>query len=57
MPMYQDLLNNIFENFNDVEAVDCFNPRTETLIFLQQFARAYHIEPKLPAPLSAIILN
>jgi hypothetical protein len=57
MPMYQDLLNNTFENYNKMEDVDYFNPRPESLNFLQQFARAYHVEPKLPAFLAGFILN
>ena len=33
------------------------NPRKETLALIMQFAGAYHVEKKLPARLSGIILN
>jgi len=33
------------------------NPQKETLALIMQFACAYHVEAKLPAPLSGIILN
>ena len=33
------------------------NPRKETLALIRQFACAYHVEKKLPARLSGIILN
>ena len=33
------------------------NPRKETLALIMQFACSYHVEKKLPARLSGIILN
>jgi len=33
------------------------NPRKETLALIMQFAGAYHVEKRLPACLSGIILN
>jgi hypothetical protein len=33
------------------------NPQKETLALIMQFACAYHVEKKLPARLSEIILN
>jgi hypothetical protein len=33
------------------------NPRRETLAFITQFSYSYHVEKKLPVPLSAMILN
>ena len=33
------------------------NPRKETLALIMQFAGAYHVEKKLSARLSGIILN
>jgi hypothetical protein len=32
-------------------------PRKETVTLIMQFAHAYHVEKKLPARLSEIILN
>jgi hypothetical protein len=33
------------------------NPRKETIALIMQFACAYHVEKKLPAQLSGIMLN
>jgi hypothetical protein len=33
------------------------NPRKETMTLIMQFACAYHVEKKMPARLSGIILN
>jgi len=38
-------------------AFQYLNPRKETLSLIMQFARAYHVEKRLPAQLSGIILN
>ena len=32
-------------------------PKAQTLIFIKQFAYAYHTERALPLPLAAMILN
>lgn len=32
-------------------------PKIETVSFLRQFARTYHIESRLPASLEAMVLN
>ena len=61
LPMYQkftqedsDLYCHVMDRevpFRDL------NPREETLVLIMQFAGAYHVEMKLPAGLSGIILN
>jgi hypothetical protein len=33
------------------------NPSKETLTFVMQFARVYHVEKQLPASISGLILN
>jgi hypothetical protein len=32
-------------------------PKKQTLIFIKQFARAYHAESALPLPLSMMLIN
>lgn len=32
-------------------------PKTETISFLRQFARSYHIEKRLPSSLGGLVLN
>jgi hypothetical protein len=36
---------------------ESLNPGKATLAFIMQFACSYHVEKKLPAPLSGMILN
>ena len=49
-----DLYCHVMEN--DIPFRD-LNPQKETLALIMQFAGAYHVEKKLPARLSGIILN
>jgi hypothetical protein len=59
--MYQKFTSdNSLECCNVMEKETTFrylNPRKETLALIMQFACAYHVEKKLPARLSEIILN
>ncbi len=39
------------------EKSDTIAPRKQTLAFIMQFAKSYHVEKNLPLNLSGIILN
>ena len=61
LPMYQKFTQEHSDEYcymmeKDFPSVH-LSPRKETLALIMQFACAYHVEKKLPALLSGIILN
>ena len=59
--MYQKFTQNDSDEYCHVMEKDIpfrqLNPRKETVALIMQFACTYHVEKKLPARLSGIILN
>jgi len=47
---------NFFSVIDNVKMRE-LNPRKDVIFFIRQFARAYHVENKLPQALNGIILN
>jgi len=43
--------------FSPGKKMSIAHPKTQTLLFLKQFAYVYHAERDLPLPLVAMILN
>jgi hypothetical protein len=59
LPMFQRITLEITKrNFSAGEDnVQGLNPKKQTLSFVKQFARSYHLEKKLPPALNGMILN
>jgi hypothetical protein len=59
--MYQKFTQDDSEKYCHVMEKEAFtrslNPSNELLALIMQFARAYHVEKKLPGRLSEMILN
>ncbi|MDH8701608.1 hypothetical protein M2138_000955 [Dysgonomonadaceae bacterium PH5-43] len=59
----------MYQKFTQKKKIDCSNvlkdgsckgevsPRKDTLAFIMQFARAYHVEKDLPVAVSGFVLN
>jgi len=48
--------NNFFSLIDNVE-MKKIKPGKQVIFYIRQFARAYHVEDKLPQALNGIILN
>ena len=48
--------NNFFSLIDNVE-MKKIKPEKQVIFYIRQFARAYHVEDKLPQALNGIILN
>jgi hypothetical protein len=42
---------------NNFMAYNKLNPSPRSVSFIRQFARTYHVEPRLPKSINAVILN
>jgi len=61
LPMYRKFTQKVNDNdcriAQKIKMSKPMSPRKETLSFLMQFSRSYHVEKELPESLSGMVLN